>query len=225
MKRACLTLGIICVSLPAGCGDVDDGIREYTVPKEQAPGDAGHEVKPRKQRLLGAIIPEGKKMWFFKLKGPIGDVNAVITKQFLGFIETVRFKDGKPAWSVPKPWRQLPDNDRRNQPASRFSFPRFATLLVDPDNEKLELTITSLENPGNVDETEFILLNVNRWRGQVGLPHRTKDNLYDPETVESNRKNTDEVRKLTIGGRTAVLAQFVGFPPPPRPGRGPFMRP
>lgn len=208
MRRICL-IGTLCL-LFAGCSNSDDGIREYTVPKEQSLGHGnGHPTaKPVKERLIGAMVREGDRFWFFKLKGPDGDVNTAAA-DFSEFIKTVDFKNGKPIWKVPDNWKERGGSGMR-----------FATIFVDPQNPKLELTVIPLPSGGD-DEPEQILANVNRWRGQVGLRPRTQANLYD--TGDADPDNTDEVRKLTIHGRTVVLVQFVGFPPPGGSGMPPFM--
>jgi hypothetical protein len=222
---------------PAACSREDDGISQYDVPKASdvfrenntdpnspfAKEPAAPEPPKRgpKERMLGAIVPQGPKMWFFKLQGANADVNAV-TEAFAAFVGTVKFEQGKPTWTLPKNWKQVPDNDPRNAPKGQFSFPRFATILVDPKDESLELAVTSLGNQPEREE-EFILLNVNRWHKLLGLRQRSLANLYDKKTEPADPENTDEVRKLTINGNTVVLVQLVGRPQPRRPGTPPFM--
>ena len=225
----------------AGCSRQDEEITAYEIPKESAVYEANHigkkklpaghpeitlpKAKPakpaQKQRMLAAMMLHGRKFWFFKIKGPDSSVN-VVTKKFAMFIQTVDFKDAKPTWKLPKEWKQLPDVHPRNLGGI---FPRQATILVDPDNKELELAVTSLLNRATDEEEtkQFILLNVNRWRGQMGLKPRMSANLYDKAT-DADPDNTDEVRLMSINGHKTVLVQFVGFPQPRRPGRGPFMR-
>lgn len=174
-----------------------------------------------KQRMLGAIIPHGPKMWFFKLQGDTGAV-AGVTEGFAKFIGTVRFEGGKPKWQVPDGWRQLPDNDERNAPKGQFSFPRFATILPGPNDDSLELTVTSLGNQPE-RQKEFILMNVNRWRRGLGLRPRRLANLYDDTTDTAEAEQTDEVKKRSMNGNTVVLVQLVGTPQKRQPGVPPFM--
>jgi hypothetical protein len=222
-----------------GCNKEQDGISQYDVPKPDVvfrenntdPGSpfARENVeqpapKPGpKERMLGAIIPHGRKMWFFKLQGAGAEVGAV-TEAFASFIRSVQFKQGSPTWKLPKDWKQLPDDDPRNAPKGQFGFPRFATILVAPADESLELQVTSLGNQPE-RESQFILMNVNRWRGQLGLRPRRLTNLYDGKSDAADAEKTDEVKKFTINGNTVVLVQFVGTPQKRRPGTPPFMHP
>ena len=217
MKRT-LPIAMACLIL-AGCGDPDDGIREYTVKRDPGLGAGKPKAKPKpKHRMLAAIIPAGGKIWYFKITGRDGHVNA-FTKQFVNFIGSVDFKDGKPTWKKPDTWRKLPDDDPRNNRGDAFRE-RHATLLVDPDDDSLDLAVTTLPDPGG-DRTEYMLLNINRWRKQLSLPPRKAEDLYDKEG-SSDPSKTDEVLQRKINGRDAILAQFVGTLQPRRPGMGPF---
>ena len=225
-----------------GCNREQEEISQYDVPKESAVyeenhvgdakprhgGDEAVDAKPlRKQRMLAAIVVAPAKFWFFKILGPNADVNAV-TRDFAAFIATVSFPSsslgtsGKPTWKLPQGWRQLPDDDPRNAPQSQFAFRRAATILVDPKNDDLELAVSSLKNPGPEQTEHFILINVNRWRDEMGLGERTPENLYDKPN-DGNTETVDEVLTHTVNGRKVVYVQFVGFPKPRRPGVGPFM--
>ncbi len=46
------------------------------------------------QRLLGAVIPQGERMWFIKMMGPAEKV-AGQKENFEGFVRSVRFREKK----------------------------------------------------------------------------------------------------------------------------------
>jgi hypothetical protein len=127
-----------------GCQD-NDGIRSYPVT---------HEEKP-KVRLLGVIAPRGERTWFFKFTGPAEKVEEH-REAFERFVQSAHFTgdaDKPLQWTVPDGWRQGPKREER-----------YATFLVGPQEEPLEVTVTALGK-----EAAAVLPNVNRWRGQIGL--------------------------------------------------------
>jgi hypothetical protein len=104
-------------------------------------------------RLLAALVPHGGQTWTFKL---LGDAEAVgrHAADVRKFVEAVAFERDQPKWTLPPNWRmKTPPGDMR-----------FATLLVGDENPPLELAVSIL--PGGQD----VAANVNRWRGQMGLP-------------------------------------------------------
>jgi len=135
----------------AGCQEEPE-IRRYQ--------EAREETKREPWRLLGAIIPRDKQVWFFRLEGPIDQV-ALQKKAFDQFVQTVRFTGkGKEkeaiAWQVPSDWEQ----DKGN---SQF---RYATMRMGPEEHRLEMTVIPLPREGGADS---VLKNVCRWRDQLGL--------------------------------------------------------
>lgn len=192
---ACLLIAV------AGCADEGAQITSYTVPKEPArPADLqvvnnGDETatpgRPvaRTDRMLGAIVPDSDQTWFFKVTGPEREL-AAEKEEFLAFVRSIRLEEGKPKWTLPAGWRQ--------QPASGM---RFATLLVGPEDKPWELTVIPLPtSPGPAEEA--LLANVNRWRGQLGLPPTTADQLTSPDS--------QEVEQLEVDGRTVTVIDLVG---------------
>jgi hypothetical protein len=129
----------------AGCGS-QDSIARYAVPKEDIPDIASTDPSAPEPRA-----------WFFKLLGPAESVGKV-QDEFTALVESVRFEDGKPRWSLPEGWSQ-----------SGASQMRFATLKVDGADPALEVSVTMLPVFGS-DLHEYVRQNVDRWRGQVRLP-------------------------------------------------------
>ncbi len=165
--RIALSLLMIIASLGAlvGCGTQDE-ITRYTIAVAQAPSDVQPMAAVSGQntlasavqsRMLAAIVPQGKWTWFFKLTGPDNEV-AEQQDLFAALLKSVRFvgQPPQPSWDLPDGWRQLGPSGMR-----------FATIEIEAGQRKLELTVIPLETRGDIDE--YVLGNVNRWRGQLGL--------------------------------------------------------
>jgi len=144
---------IVCglaATLLLGCQN--DEIRSYRVPKSEAT----RAIAPSEAaRLLAVIIPHGQQTWFFKLVGPVAQVDEQ-KQAFDQFIRSVRFNDQaeRPVtWTVPTGWRAGPE-----------SKVRYATFQLGAQEPPLELTVF---NFGGVAGS--VLDNINRWREQIGL--------------------------------------------------------
>jgi hypothetical protein len=153
-----------------------------------------------KDRLLAAMVPHGSQLWFFKLVGP----SETVTQQnvsFATFLASIRFADAAdapPEWTLPNDWRQQPG-----------AGGRFATLTIGADSKPLELTVTVLPKPAEAED-QFVLSNVNRWRGQMGLRPIGKDQL------------AQETHQTKIGGELATIVGLVGRFQTGGMGRPPF---
>jgi hypothetical protein len=148
------------VLLAAGCGSRDE-IRKYTVRKPElidpTLAAAAAAAEPKPTQILGAIVLLDDAGWFFKITGDPAQVEPK-RNDFLAFVKSVRFPGAQPepSWELPSGWTE--------SPADQF---RFATLRIPANPEPLELAVSVL--PKNVADDEFVLNNVNRWRGQVSL--------------------------------------------------------
>jgi hypothetical protein len=150
-------------------------------------------------RTLAAIVPLVPQGWFFKLTGPTRAI-ATHEEAFTNFLKSVRFpSDGNPTWTLPEGWQQQAGNQIR-----------YATLLIPADGKPLELSVTALPNSGG-DDDEYVLVNVNRWRGQLRLPPIEKEQLSGEST------------KIALDGATATLVNLVGHAAPNTMGRPPFV--
>jgi hypothetical protein len=176
-----LYIGSLCFG--TGCREAD-GISSYTVPKPPTSSSAASEP----DRMLAAIIPNGPKSWFFKLTGPESSV-AELADPFASFIGTVRFSEGQgddPTWTLPDGWRKREGDSVR-----------FATIEIMSNGQTVELTVTALPTPGG-DIAEYVLSNINRWRGQLQL---------SPFGANELAQNTST---LDVGGATATLVDLTG---------------
>lgn len=173
------------VACVAGCRRQDE-IRHYQVPKQSAIDRlaGGNEEPAGPQRMLAAIVLRPAQGWFFKLLGPEEAVNAR-ADEFSAFLKSLHFgDDATPEWSLPEGWQEEPGSQMR-----------YATLKI--DGTPLEVSVITLPR-GETDETEYVLSNVNRWRGQLGLNEIAANELQR------------ETRQVEIDGATATLVNLVG---------------
>jgi hypothetical protein len=147
---------MIAVVLAPGCGSRDE-IQSYTVPKEvQSPTD----------RMMAAILPAGDQAWFFKVVGPLTEVEkrAEEVNKFFGSVRLA--ENGRPTWELPAAdWTQ-----------EEGSGMRAATIRIPSDGEPLELSVIGLPWRGTPGEQ---LSNINRWRGQMKLPDVRQEQLAE----------------------------------------------
>lgn len=175
-KLSSMALAASLAALIAGCQE--DDIRRYQVPKA-APEDA--PAVGAKVRMIGAIFPREDSLWFIKLSGPVAEVETAATA-VSKFVGSVRFPDDKAiSWTVPEGWKQ--DTKPHEM--------RYATFLIGSGAKPLELTVTKLP-------PQSVLDNVNRWRGQLGLPPVSEENM---ETV---------CKKLDVAGGPVFVMDMVG---------------
>jgi hypothetical protein len=158
-----------------GCGDSDQ-IRRYRAPKAaqvdllvEQPAAHSPLDTSSPQRMLGAVIPIEGYAWFFRINGDTQQLQQHV-EPFKEWVASIRFEGDKPTWKLPDQWRR--------KPASGM---RFATILPDPEEDDLELTVIPLPLEG--DPKQSILANINRWRGQLGLKPIGEEQLS--ETTES----------------------------------------
>ncbi len=148
------------------------------------PEEPTEPPKEPTDRTLGAIVPQGDKGWFFKLTGP-KDAVAAKADDFTALVKSVHFSAaGKPQWTLPAGWQEQPGGDIR-----------YATLSM-PGEGKLEVSVTVL--PKSLADEEYVLVNVNRWRGQLKLPPTTAEALAGESTP------------IKLAGATATVVNLLG---------------
>ncbi|KAA5544467.1 hypothetical protein FYK55_09045 [Roseiconus nitratireducens] len=145
-----LTVLFGCLLL-AGCGS-EEGVVTYTIPTE-----VPEQLAPGKQRMLGAIVPRGDKVWFFKVMGPEKAVE-LVDDQFRQFVQGIQFgEDGNPVLEpLPETWRRGGDKPMR-----------FASIDINTPKKQLDLSVSDLPSFGTWDD--YVKRNVDRWRGQLSL--------------------------------------------------------
>jgi hypothetical protein len=194
---------LIFVAALAGCRP-DEQVSHYRVARlAQSEPSAGQSPAVKQDAILAAIVPHGGQAWFFKLAGPV-EVLADQSEAFRKFVESIRFAGDEPRYDSPNGWR-----------AKGASEMRYETLEIPTGGAPVELAISRLPKPDEED-APFLLLNINRWRGQVGLKP------IDPSQLAEN------VTTMPLaGGNTATLVALVGnkqpggmTAPPSRPQAG-----
>lgn len=106
--------------------------------------------------MLAAIVPQASDTWFFKVTGPESAME-LVADDFRRFVESIQFDEDGPVLSeLPAGWRRGGE-----------SAMRFATLDVDTPQKQLNISISKLGRQEDWDEE--VKMNVNRWRGQLGL--------------------------------------------------------
>jgi hypothetical protein len=190
-----------CIGSLVGCGQHDE-ITVYSISVSDGPGDVelttggprpGAVRSSIPSRMLAAIVPQGHRTWFFKMTGPDEEV-AQQLESFSALVKSVRFVGdaAQPTWELPAHWRQ--------QAASGM---RFATIQMETGQRTLELTVIPLETMGDLDE--YVLGNVNRWRGQLGLAPIA---AIQPD---DDRDPTGSLRQIKLDDATVVtLVNLVG---------------
>jgi hypothetical protein len=165
-------LAVALVVLLAGCGDSDD-IRRYKAPKPAAMSASPEQTMPHApldsqspQRMLGAIIPNAAQGWFFKVNGTPAELEQHVS-DFKQWLKTMRFEGGQPSWQLPDGWRQMP-----------ASGMRFATVLLGPDDDALELSVIPL--PIEADPTQSILATSIAGADSLGWVRSAKINWRTP---------------------------------------------
>jgi hypothetical protein len=173
-------------------------------PRPSAAGAVDAELPGR---MLAAIVVRPGVAWFFKLLGP-KDAVARHAAEFDALVASLRFAgDAPPEWHAPDGWRQAP-----------AAGMRYATLTIEPApdpgptptppgekagavapaaDKPLELSVISLPT-GGVDELEYVLKNINRWRGQLGVAR------LSPEQLASASK------RVAVDGAEAVVVDIEG---------------
>lgn len=197
---ACGAILACCLAL--GCGQ--EPIRSYRVARLEPLTTSQTAVRGSPSattsgervpvRMVAAVAQRPEAMWVFKIMGPPEDVSSTETA-WRTFIQSVTFDDASqlPRWTLPEGWQERPGNAFRH-----------ATLLIPGVEPPLELAISRLP-PG-----QDLLMNVNRWRGQLELESLPADQL------------DSQLEKLVAGPETFLLLDASGFSNGSMTGVGPM---
>jgi hypothetical protein len=172
---------------------------------------AGQDTPPR---IITASLVLGQVGWFFKLSGPAETVdphygtftNFLATLQFQPEASEVNFdrlmaeaEAARPpaaAPTAPSPTWAKPDGWAAKPPTSM----RLGNFTA--GNGKAEITVMTF--PGDVGG---LLANVNRWRGQSGLPTVNADGLADATTQQIVSETPATVVEA-IGDKTGSISVY-----------------
>ncbi len=136
-----------------------------------------------------------KETWYIKLDGPEERVSGHAA-EFAGFVKSLEFDDGKNAakpvhWTKPDKWLDIP-------PPKPIQY---AAFNVESRDKPLLLTVTKL-GALEANGANTLLGNINRWRGQIGLPAWTEADL------------TQETKPIPLAGVQVTLVDFLSSSKP-----------
>jgi len=148
-------------------------------------------------RMLAAIVPAGGQGWFFK----ISDVDAAVVgqvKNFEALLKTLKIEGGKPVWKTPEGWTEQGKSGMRAE-----------TFAIGSGDSKTECSVIALPNDDPASD-EYILPNVNRWRGQLSLGKQSIDEM----------KASDDFHQFDLKDGTTITWVNLAGKVPARPGSG-----
>lgn len=143
--------------------------------------------------MLVGIFENQKSTWTFKVTGPPSKLTNQ-EKAIADFFDQVDFDDGQAVWDLPEGWSKGPDK-----------MARFATLMIDAQPPAVEMSIMKL--PGGQD----LLLNANRWLGQLELPEVTQDTLETCLKEIKSEKQSYHLFDATGTGSGSMRPPFAGM--------------
>ena len=163
-------------------------------------------------KIVTAVVHRSDASWFYKLSGDAAVVDS--TKPvFIEFLKSIQIKeaaaaaagqstataDSKPNWRVPEQWRELP--------AGQMQFAKFA--VPERGGAKAEVFVSVFPN-----DTGGSLMNVNRWRKQIGLADVQQGELsqlvspLDPAQPEAILVDMTNSSKRLIGAIVPRHGQY-----------------
>lgn len=185
------------LAVMAGCREPAP-IITYNVPTE-----VPQQLKPGKDRMLAVMLPKGEDVWFFKVTGPEKAVDS-IESTFRSFLEQVTFDGDVPALDeLPEGWRRGGEKPMR-----------FATLDVETPLKQLDISVSKLQLQGDWDNQ--VNMNVNRWRGQLGL-EKSDEKWAEGKLIEIAAADNDSIWVDLIGesgGSSGMTPPFANRRPP-----------
>jgi hypothetical protein len=135
--------------------------------------------------MLSAVIPLDKQAWFFKAVGTREQMEQ-IGPRLLEFYESLSVSEQNDVtWALPDGWQEAAGNEMRE-----------ATITVPVADDTVEISVSKL--PWTGDGPGGLLANVNRWRGQMGLP------LIGPPGL------ADCTSPLELGAHRGTLVDLTG---------------
>ena len=182
-----------CVTM-CGCEKVEK-ISSYPVVKHESLQTAEYlanndRMHPKPERMIGLVVPKETTLWFFKLQG---NVEAVTAREndVREFLKTLQFPSNEQVeWTLPAGWKQLDASEMR-----------YATLVLDGE-PPLEMSVTKFPGRDDLPQAEQVVMNINRWRGQLSLPPIRDEDL------------ADQTEQIPISSNTAYWTSIVGRPRP-----------
>lgn len=196
-----------------GCSD-QPGIRQYTVPKESSSvAAAGGASEPHE--ILAAIVPKEQEAWFFKMMGEPEKVDQY-KEEFRKLVDSLSFDEkGKPKWQLPAKWSE--------EAGGEFVY----ASLRPTGEEAFKITVSQLSLPANASEMgeerwrEYVVRNVNRWRGQLQLSDESWDEMADDlKPLENLSSEKAPAYLVSLRGQSGASGPMAGMSAPSAPMAG-----
>jgi hypothetical protein len=162
---------VACCALMCGCEKVEK-ITSYPVVKHDSLQTTEYlskfeQAHPKPERMIGLVVPRATTLWFFKLQGNVEAVTAR-ENEVRAFLKSLQFPtNDQVEWTLPTGWKKLGASEMR-----------YATLVLDGERP-LEMTVTKFPGREDLPEAEQVVMNINRWRGQLSLPPIRDEDLDD----------------------------------------------
>jgi len=181
------------------------------------------------ERILGAILHDENTVWYFKMAGDPDLVESQKTN-FIAFLQSVTFDTAaapaamdlsqlpashpaipgmnavvpsvavdssvaKPTWTVPADWQA--------GPLAQFLVAKF--IIPGSGAATAAVNVSSLAGDGG-----GLMPNVNRWRGQLGQPPLSADDLANLPTIDASGVKGTLVDVAGTDPRTSQPARLIG---------------
>ena len=202
-QKGFLTLIALALLIHVGCGK-EPKIEKRTVPPlakiTPAIPETGNtekgipvpKVSEKEVRMLAAILPLKDSAISFKMEGD----DKAVQKQYEKFqtlLTSVHYDSEGLNWELPKGWKNLP--------ASKM---RLATIVLPEQNgESLSISVMEVSLPSGPKQTT--LANINRWLGQLQLPHITTEVIENKTSEEGGatqlKSEAGEISVINIFGK------------------------
>ena len=185
---------LACCMTMCGCEKVEK-ISSYPVVKHESLQTAEYvanneRMHPKPERMIGLVVPKETTLWFFKLQG---NVEAVTAREndVREFLKTLQFPSNEQVeWTLPAGWKKLDSSEMR-----------YATLVLNGE-PPLEMSVTKFPARDDLPQAEQVVMNINRWRGQLSLPPIRDEDL------------ADQTEQIPIASNSAYWTSLVGRPRP-----------
>ncbi|GIW95213.1 MAG: hypothetical protein KatS3mg110_3254 [Pirellulaceae bacterium] len=166
-RTAILASALVLVFM--GCGE-SPKIQRYQAPKDPVPLQKAVSPAASREpaRLMAAVVRRDGAVWFFKMVASpeLAEQHEQGLRQI---VQSVTFDaEGNPHWTLPEGWSE-----------NAGDAIRYRTLVSSGElGRSVEVSVTRLPATGG-DWDAYLLANVNRWRGQIGLPALSALELAD----------------------------------------------
>ena len=197
-----IAVSLISMTLGSGCREADQ-ITRYRVPKQNSTSIS--RTTTTTQEMLVAATEKGGEVYFFKLVGPSSRI-APVRSEVKQFLQTVEFSsEGQPTWQLPDGWSE-----------TRGTGMRIATLSLDGQKRPpLEMAISTLRQT-NPDWNAYLSSNLNRWRGQLGLPPLSPEMAADAFEKLNTQDDTIYFARLNATSAGSNTSRNTTLPDRPR---------